>query len=930
MVGFGQLTYVPDDNFEAYLEANGMGNGTPNDDSVLTANINTVTTLVIQYQNISDLTGIEDFTALTSLYCKNNQLTSLDVSQNTALTILNCDRNNLQDTLDLTSNTLLVNLRCVINNITSLNVTNCTQLTSLYCYQNLLSVLDISTNINLGALHAESNNLDSLNLSNNLLLSWLWCGMNNLTELDLSNNLGMVHLRCERNQITSLDLSNHPNLIRFQACNNQLTSLDIRNGNNINANPQTNSNPWGGHCNETDGFCVFNNPSLFCVNVDDSVWSSTSWTLHLDTQTTFSTNCPPVVFGCTDSLANNYNQLATIEDSSCCYINIIQNDTAICFGDSVVLSVSVETGILNACNLPLSLQNGLTAYYPFCGNTDDISSNNRHLINAGTVPTTDRYGNTNSAYYFDGGDFLESQSFPTNTSAYTYSAWFLVDSLLPAGYFLGWPNMGGVICHQIGTNGIGSFGIEITAGGALTENIYARHRVSGPPAYLSGYNGQNNPLSGWKHAASTWDGNILSIYIDGVFISDAILTSSYPFSPNFRVGHVGSLSTGYFVGDIDDVGVWDRALTATEVQQLFNSTASNNLLWSTGDTTATITVSPSQTTTYWVTKNGCTDSATVTVLPSIIFTLSDTACESYTWNGQVYTTSVIDSAVFTNANGCDSVEILNLTIAVCGCIDTLACNYNPSATIDDGSCLTAWGCMDTTACNYDTTATCNDGSCILPDGCTDTTACNYNPLAICDDGLCDGLLGCTDVTACNYDVAATCDDGSCDGLLGCTDSTACNYDLAATCDDGSCDGLLGCVDATACNYDVAATCDDGSCTYFSGVVQIIPISATLQVQVISGGTIADYEFLWNDAAAQTTFIIMANTPGIYTCTVTDGNQCDTTVTYEFLINGIETYISEKKLLKVTDVLGRETKGTSNQPLFYIYDDGTVEKRIVID
>jgi len=43
IIGFGQQTYIPDDNFEAYLEAHGMGNGILNDDYVTTANINTVT-----------------------------------------------------------------------------------------------------------------------------------------------------------------------------------------------------------------------------------------------------------------------------------------------------------------------------------------------------------------------------------------------------------------------------------------------------------------------------------------------------------------------------------------------------------------------------------------------------------------------------------------------------------------------------------------------------------------------------------------------------------------------------------------------------------------------------------------------------------------------------------------------------------------------
>jgi len=96
------------------------------------------------------------------------------------------------------------------------------------------------------------------------------------------------------------------------------------------------------------------------------------------------------------------------------------------------------------------------------------------------------------------------------------------------------------------------------------------------------------------------------------------------------------------------------------------------------------------------------------------------------------------------------------------------------------------GCIDSTACNYDSTATIDDGSCMLPDGCTDSMACNYDSIATCDDGSCVLPDGCTDSMACNYDSSATCDDGSCVLPDGCADSTACNYDSTATCDDGSC------------------------------------------------------------------------------------------------------------------------------------------------
>ena len=57
MIGFGQLTYVPDDNFEEYLESNGMGNGILNDIYVYTININAVTNLDISYQGIYNLTA---------------------------------------------------------------------------------------------------------------------------------------------------------------------------------------------------------------------------------------------------------------------------------------------------------------------------------------------------------------------------------------------------------------------------------------------------------------------------------------------------------------------------------------------------------------------------------------------------------------------------------------------------------------------------------------------------------------------------------------------------------------------------------------------------------------------------------------------------------------------------------------------------------
>lgn len=106
-----------------------------------------------------------------------------------------------------------------------------------------------------------------------------------------------------------------------------------------------------------------------------------------------------------------------------------------------------------------------------------------------------------------------------------------------------------------------------------------------------------------------------------------------------------------------------------------------------------------------------------------------------------------------------------------------------------------------------------------PAGCMDPAACNYNPAATQDDGSCDfeSCFGCIDTTACNYSPGATMPDESCEytSCLGCIDPSACNFDIDATAPDDSCEYLTcaGCSDIEACNYDPAVTIDDGSCFF---------------------------------------------------------------------------------------------------------------------
>jgi len=262
------MTYVPDDNFENQLEANGMGDGVWLNDYVLTGNINTVTSLDVDNDNIDDLTGIEDFTALNHLSCNDNNLISLDVSQNTNLTYLDC----------------------------------------------------------------KGNQLTSLDVSGATALTYLECKFNSLTTLDLSQHFLLTHLECQLNLLTNLDLS-YTQLTTLKAKQNyQLTRLDLR---NINLNNLDLS--------------VHSNPQLFCIDVDDMSLATALFNYinnDIDPWTSFSTNCT-LALGCTDSLACNYNPLATINDSSCVYPVIWQQAFSICDGDSIIVGNSIYNTIGN-------------------------------------------------------------------------------------------------------------------------------------------------------------------------------------------------------------------------------------------------------------------------------------------------------------------------------------------------------------------------------------------------------------------------------------------------------------------------------------------------------------------------------------------------------------------------------------------------------
>ena len=100
--------------------------------------------------------------------------------------------------------------------------------------------------------------------------------------------------------------------------------------------------------------------------------------------------------------------------------------------------------------------------------------------------------------------------------------------------------------------------------------------------------------------------------------------------------------------------------------------------------------------------------------------------------------------------------------------------------------------------------------------------------------------------------------------------------------------------------------------------------------VVSGGTMP-FSYLWSSGETASTISPTQN--GTFWLIITDNNGCisDTTfILFDNLPNGIKENIGDKNLVKITDILGRNTKGKKNEVIFYIYDDGTVEKKLIMD
>lgn len=276
-MSFAQTFSVPDPNFEQALIDLNLDRTSPTDeiDGVVGFEfISDVEELDVSFENISDLTGIENFTSLLELSANNNNLTSVNLSSNQNLTKLFIQGNDLTQ-LDVSNLSSLQILWCQSNELTNLSLPTSSSLQRLECQMNNLTSLDLSNAESLERIYAQNNQLSTLDFSANTLLEEITVDNNNLTSINIENCALLEKVEFNNNALTDLEIVDKPNLFRILLQFNDLTSLTVRNVDSGNFNFNIN---------------LLGNDNLTCVEVSDPDESTNEWT-NVESQVFFSTDC---------------------------------------------------------------------------------------------------------------------------------------------------------------------------------------------------------------------------------------------------------------------------------------------------------------------------------------------------------------------------------------------------------------------------------------------------------------------------------------------------------------------------------------------------------------------------------------------------------------------------------------------------------------
>jgi len=559
-------------------------------------------------------------------------------------------------------------------------------------------------------------------------------------------------------------------------------------------------------------------------------------------------------------LASNY--LIAYEDSNSCVIseNIMLYNPILLSGFATILS---PVTCNDACDGSIKFVNNNSGIPPYT-----------YSLNGGPVQASNIFNNLcgDSIYYIS---MMDSQNGNLVDTIYLTQPTPLLFSVSTTN-FNGW----GVACN----GGVGGISFSNPTGG------------NGAPISYS-FDGGVTFVQSWNQSALQAGSYSLAIQdaLGCITYDSTVLTQPLPITISAQVSDVscntmsdGSISFIASGGVSSYTYLWNNLSTSDSIYNL-NSGNYSVIITDTNGCNADTSVIISEPDVLLATNTIIDNLLPFSSLASInINILGGTGAYTTSWvgpNSFSSTDSDIDSLYsgvyylsIQDENFCifqDTLEIID-PIAIFGCIDSLAMNYNSSANVDNGMCYycnlnynlyyympsspvscdgwmsvyvplgsypinyywsnggSSWSitglCNDTFSVTIIDNNSCGGDTSILLSnfvGCMDDTMFNYDPLVLFNDSSCvPYVYGCMDSTQFNYDPAVNTDDGSCEAYVyGCNDQNAANYNSLVNTDDGSCwYCVYGCMDQSMFNFDSTATCNDSCIVFAFGCIDSLAIN----------------------------------------------------------------------------------------------------------
>ena len=223
-----------------------------------------------------------------------------------------------------------------------------------------------------------------------------------------------------------------------------------------------------------------------------------------------------------------------------------------------------------ACNpLPASLQQGLVGYWPFCGNANDESGNGNDGVVNGATLAEDRFGNAGSAYELNGTDNYISASSDSiallPSEEITLSVWFKIDA---NGAYSG-NNLLGPLMRSRFYGYVVWYDSLSTSIQVITHHDNNGEIIGSDTRTPAGVNDNN-----WHLLTSTFNGDVSNLYLDGALVDSYNISGNLYYVPDGIVafgkdGNNPSPLTAHYAGSLDDIGIWNRALTPAEITSLY-------------------------------------------------------------------------------------------------------------------------------------------------------------------------------------------------------------------------------------------------------------------------------------------------------------------------------------------------------------------------